>query len=363
MHLRFNQKVSLHKLLVFLLFLLFLASYAKSSLGSQLQVKGNGTSIATNSSAFSESNFTDFGVVFNEDVSVSANQLQRTFVLTNTGSTALVISDIKLEDEKNFFNITTNAVGTLNPNDSANLTINFNSHAFGLAFAEVVIESNDPNGPFRFFIKANNIECNSFKCFGKSPDDPTVCNGKGQCLAQNVCSCQSLYVGTNCQTPVRWSDGTTVAKASFDFTPRIFIGPELTDPNEVYQIKIRIDSKTIFPGTKGISIAVFSSPPSDISHDLGQLPNEYGYISSTGQTFSNGVLDTYGSAYGVGDIILIEYDVPNNTLNYAVQKSGQSTFVPQGSGPAFIGLSPAAGKTLHLGLSVTCFGYCEFQFV
>ncbi|WP_288368809.1 DUF1573 domain-containing protein [uncultured Roseivirga sp.] len=353
-----NQKKILHKLLVFTVFLIPFTEEFQP----QLELAGNNASIASGSRTVSEANFTDFGITYNKTVSVNENQIERTFVLTNTGNSDLVISEIRLDDDRNFFEITTNAEGTLAPNESANLTINYTSHSFGLAFAEVIIESNDSNGPFRFFVRALNIECNSLKCFGTLADDANACNGKGTCLADDVCSCVSLYTGTQCQTAIRWSDGTLVAKAGFDFTPRIFIGPELNDPNQVYSIKIRIDGLTIFPGSKGISIGL-GTLPSDMAHDIGANANEYGFLSTTGEKFSNNALTAFGAAYGVGDTILIEYDAPNNKLSYAVQKAGTPAFVPQGSGPAFTITTPENGESLYLLLSVTCFGSCEFQYV
>jgi hypothetical protein len=353
---RISRRTHLPKLLFLITLLIPLA---ETKVDGRLEVYGNFLTIAANNSSFSADNYTDFGTVFNRTASVDYTQLSRTFVLVNGGSSNLVISEIRLEDEQNFFDITTSAVGTLSPNESAELVINFNSRAFGLAFAEVVIESNDPNGSFRFFIRAKNVECNSTKCFGKLPSDPTVCNSFGTCIGQNTCSCAPLYAGTNCQTPIRWNDGNTLVQAGHDFSPRITIGPELTDPNEVYRIKVAINKLSLFQDTE-VSIGVGSSPPGDLAHDIGQIDREYGYLSS-GRLYSNGVHSDYGIGYGEGDVVLIIYDLPQNKLSFAVKKAGTHEFLPQGE--AFTGLIARPGKSLHLMLSLTCFGECELELV
>jgi hypothetical protein len=329
---------------------------------AQLNVSGNGNEISRFSASFRSDNFTNYGAVFNTADDVDANQLSKTFTIENDGDADLEITNIHLVDAHSFFDITSTTSATLAQGETLDLTIHFNAHKFGVGFARVVIESNDAGGEFFFYIKAKNIFCdNSFECFGRPSEDPSVCSGNGTCTAANTCDCDPLITGTNCQIPIRWSTGDIVASASFDFTPRVFIGPRLSDPNAVYEIKVSINALDNFPGSLGISIGLLNVPAPDMVHNIGTFAGEYGYVSSTGETFARGSIREYGASFDQGDIVHVIYDAPNENLIFALQKQGSANVMSQGV--AFTSTEVFSGKKLHFGMSVTCFGACEFEFV
>jgi hypothetical protein len=57
---------------------------------------------------------------------------------------------------------------------------------------------------------------------------------------------------------------------------------------------------------------------------------------------------------------MLEYDAPNKTISFYLQKKGTNEFVLQGGGPAFTQVdfgtkNPTFGMTFH------CFGSCEYE--
>ena len=52
----------------------------------------------------------------------------------------------------------------------------------------------------------------SYTCFGKGYNVPTVCSGNGVCSSQDVCDCQSPYVGLNCDV----NPSTTINRSWFN---------------------------------------------------------------------------------------------------------------------------------------------------
>jgi hypothetical protein len=48
---------------------------------------------------------------------------------------------------------------------------------------------------------------NTLSCFGKRPDDPQVCNSKGNCTQKDVCHCFPGFVGQQCEQPAN-NNGT-----------------------------------------------------------------------------------------------------------------------------------------------------------
>lgn len=212
------------------------------------------------------------------------------------------------------------------------------------------------------FFVSSNIE-NDITCFGVSDTDPFVCSGNGQCVAPDGCQCSALSQGTLCQIPIRWGDGTTTVSSSFDFSSRLFIGSELSDPNAVYSIAIKINEQTLLQQSRGTSIGLIQTPSPDTSHDVGFLSREWGYLNN-GQKFSQNLAQAFGDPYGVGDTILMKFDYSNETLSFYLKKAGETDFVLQGGGPAFSGVSvESSSKGLSLALSVTCFGSCNYQIV
>ncbi|NVK82972.1 MAG: hypothetical protein HWE21_01555 [Cytophagia bacterium] len=356
-----SSKKTTHKSNRLLLVLVFMLLYLNAFAQAQLSVLGNGNEIRRFSASFQSDNYTNYGVVFNEEDDVDANQISKTFTIENNGNEDLEITNISLVDAHNFFDITTNTTATLEQGESQDLTINFNANKFGVGFARVIIDSDDPDGEFFFYIKAKNILCDgSFDCYGVSANDPTACSGNGTCIAANTCECVDLVTGTNCQIPLRWSNGKLTASASFDFDPRIFYGPEISDPNNVYEFRIRINAIDIFPGSLGISVGLFNDPPPDPTHDIGYYGNEYGYLGGTGQKFFSGDSEPYGDKFSKDDIVTIIYDAPNQELFFTVQRPGLPVAE---QGLAYSGVQTVVGKSLYMGLSVNCFGNCQFEIV
>lgn len=324
---------------------------------AQIEVSGNGNAISNGSFTFSTDNFTDFGAVFNTPDEVDVNQQEKTFTITNNGDADLVISDISLVDVKSYFDITTNATGTITSGNSADLVINFNSHAFGLGFAEVRITNNVTSEPYTFFISAKNIACESGECFGVAEDAVNVCSGRGTCVSKDVCECEATVGGINCQTPYRWDDGSLTVTRNLDFTPQLIIGTELDDQS-VHEVIVEIKTSSKFPGSQGVTFGLVNNPPSDTNHPIGVYGLEYGYISN-GKRIADNNQASYGDTFDVGDQIKLIYDGPNNTLSFAVKKSGETEFTLQGDGSAFSDLD-FGDSNPAFAISFQCLGGCEY---
>ena len=181
-------------------------------------------------------------------------------------------------------------------------------------------------------------------------------------------TCDALEGGENCEIDYQFVSGGATATAGFDFQPRIFLTNMVIDPAYDYSMKIQIESLTIFPGSKGISLGLVRVKDNgeiygDLAHDIGQQANEYGYISTTGEKFSDGTLSAFGSGYAVGDVLLLEYKAADQSLNYSLQKSGAGSFDKQGGGAAFTGVEPGSGDALAVALSLTCFGTCNLTII
>lgn len=337
---------------------LYFCSLNASFAQAQLAVSGNSRVINNGNESFTTSNFTDFGVAINKSIDVSANQINRTFILFNTGNADLNVSNIALYDPLNFFNIEKNATGIIGAGQTAELSINFNSHQFGTAYARVTIQSNDANGDFTFFIRGVNAECNTNNCWGFEETDQNVCGGNGNCIAKDVCQCSDGYTGTNCQTPILWEDGTVTQTRQFDFSQHIVVGPELSDPKAVYTIDVKINSSDHFPSSKGYSFGVISVPPNDLTHEVGDDAYEYGYLAS-GELLNDGIMHSFGNPIDVGDTFRTVYDAISKTITYYVQKGSQGDFVLLGDGPAFTNVQPKPHTILKFATSVRCFGFCS----
>ncbi|WP_305983281.1 beta strand repeat-containing protein, partial [Roseivirga thermotolerans] len=181
-------------------------------------------------------------------------------------------------------------------------------------------------------------------------------------------TCDALEGGENCEIDYQFVSGGATATAGFDFQPRIFLTNMIIDPAYDYSMKIQIESLTIFPGSKGISLGLVRVKDNgeifgDLAHDIGQQANEYGYISTTGEKFSDGTLSAFGSGYAVGDVLLLEYKAADQSLNYSLQKSGSGSFDKQGGGAAFTGVESGSGDALAVALSLTCFGDCNLTII
>lgn len=352
-----------HKTMSFVLLMLSLFAGKQAFAQAQIEVSGTGNVISNGSFSFDETNFTDFGAVFNAPDDVDANQVEKTFTITNNGDADLIISDISIEDQKSYFDITTNATGTITAGNSADLVINFNSHAFGLGFALVKITNNVTNEPYTFYISAKNIECESGECFGVADDAANVCSGRGTCVSKDVCECEATFGGTNCQTPYRWDDGSLTLTSNLDFSPKLVVGSEL-GADAVHEVIVHLKKSPQFPGTLGPNFGLIANPPENTAHPLGTRSNEYGYIANGNKVTDDktGLGDAFGDAFEEGDEIKLIYDGPNNTLSFALKKDGETEFTLQGGGPAFTNLD-FGNKKPAFAMSFQCFGGCEYDIV
>lgn len=158
-----------------------------------------------------------------------------------------------------------------------------------------------------------------------------------------------------------WQDGKTTYRLGFSFNSHIVRGPEVPDTNGVYEFDIEISNLDLFPTDGTISTGMISRPAADYVHKVGLYPNEYGYLSISGNKYSNDNEEAFGTGYEAGDHIRTRYDAPNQTLDFYLKKEGESEFILQGSGHAFENVQVATGGILHFGVSVKCIGNCTFN--
>ena len=208
------------------LLLLFMGNYSSPDIA----VSGNGNAITHNNFQYSETNHTDFGL-FKGNFPASQQTIDlgvRTFTVANNGSATLSITNVQVVNYSSNlaeFAITQNLPASISTGSSANLIVKYTRKAFGVGFAAVKITTNDPDTPeFTLYLKAenqfcadcfntqqsgascescasgyfNHPDCDQYQCFGKDPDDSTVCTGRGTCIGPDQCDCQPQFTGPQC---------------------------------------------------------------------------------------------------------------------------------------------------------------------
>lgn len=157
-----------------------------------------------------------------------------------------------------------------------------------------------------------------------------------------------------------WENGNSVYTWGFSFYTATTLGPEITDSTGIYQFDVAIISVSTFT-SYGLSLGLASVPSEDSVHDIGGLPNEYGYLSVNGNKITNDEKVAFGDSYGAGDTVRVVYDARVQTLDFYLKKNGEGDYTLQGSGHAFENVEPAAGKTLSLGASLQCSSSCSIE--
>ncbi|MEZ4862378.1 MAG: choice-of-anchor D domain-containing protein [Caldilineaceae bacterium] len=106
---------------------------------AEVDVKGNGVSIASGDTTPSPSDHSDFG-----SVNVSSGTVVRTFTIQNTGNAALSVSTPTVSgDHAGDFAITSAPAASVAANDSTTFQITFDPSALGVRTATVSIVNND----------------------------------------------------------------------------------------------------------------------------------------------------------------------------------------------------------------------------
>lgn len=118
----------------------------------EIEVFGNSTSIANNSTTTSESNNTNFS----SDFFVGNAPIEKTFVITNNGSSTLNLTSLLLSASP-YFSISSGlSSSSLSSGQSATFKITFTGTNTGLKTAVVTINNDDTDEPaFNFLISAN----------------------------------------------------------------------------------------------------------------------------------------------------------------------------------------------------------------
>jgi hypothetical protein len=95
---------------------------------------------------------------------------------------------------------------------------------------------------------------------------------------------------------------------------------------------------------------------------LGQDSKSWGYLSSSGQKYTNDSASSYGASYGVNDVIGVAYDADNGTLTFYKNGTSQGqAFTGLNSGPYFPVISDFSGSGTTGCSAVFNFGARPFQ--
>jgi len=129
-----------------------------TTLYKEIDVKGNGISIASGDNTPSLTDHTDFG-----SIAVTGGTVVRTFTIENTGTTSLSISSIIITGtHSSDFVISTAPSTTIAGPGSTTFQITFDPSALGLRTATVTIGNNDSNeGTYTFAIQGTGVNSNS----------------------------------------------------------------------------------------------------------------------------------------------------------------------------------------------------------
>jgi len=122
----------------------------------EIDVSGNGNSIADGDTTPSTADGTDFG-----NADISTGTVDRTFTITNNGDTALNLSGtpiISLAGDTTEFTVTDSPVATIAVGGNDTFTITFDPTSVGAKTATVSIASNDSNeNPYDFTIQGTGV--------------------------------------------------------------------------------------------------------------------------------------------------------------------------------------------------------------
>lgn len=138
----------------------------------EIEVEGNGYSIANGALTPQKSDQTDFGTL-----SVPSAQLIKNFTIANQGTDDLTLLAAQLIDPSHHFTIVEQPSASLAPGQRSRVQIAFTARTLGLSQATVVISSNDSDeAPYTFTIQAyychDAITVNS--AAGDGPDSVAV---------------------------------------------------------------------------------------------------------------------------------------------------------------------------------------------
>lgn len=125
--------------------------------GPEMDIQGDGTSIADGDTSPSTADHTDFGSAL-----VSGGTVVRTFTIENTGSAALDLtagSPFVFLTGSTDFSLTATPSGTIGAGSSTTFNITFDPSAVGTATATVSIANNDADeDPYNFDIQGSGVE-------------------------------------------------------------------------------------------------------------------------------------------------------------------------------------------------------------
>lgn len=171
----------------------------------EINVQGNGTSIASGDTTPSAADDTDFG-----SVSVSSGTNANVFTIQNTGTDALTLTSVTSSDNTQFA-VTGTTSGSIAALGSATFTVTFDPNALGTQTSTITIVSNDADeGTYTFTVQGTGTSTPSF--------------------TQSFSPATILAGGTSTVSFVINNSANAVAATSLDFTDNLPAGLTVASP-------------------------------------------------------------------------------------------------------------------------------------
>jgi hypothetical protein len=152
-----------------------LITASASSAAPEIDVLGNGVSIANGDVTPSLADHTDFG-----SVDVSSGVVARTFTIANVGDDTLTMAEnaVSLSGTgSSHFSIATQPAVSITPSGSATFTITFDPAAVGVLAATVSIANDDSDeNPYEFAIQGTGLGLNQAPIAAAGPDQTVAAN-------------------------------------------------------------------------------------------------------------------------------------------------------------------------------------------
>ncbi|MCB9256007.1 MAG: choice-of-anchor D domain-containing protein [Chitinophagales bacterium] len=293
----------------------------------EIDVQGNGQSIADNDLSPSLSDDTDFGSVL-----VSGGPIVKTYTIFNTGTADLDITS--LSSSNAVFSIGgISPPLSLAPAGSTTFTVSFDPAVTGIASSNILINNNDPNeDSYEFLVQGNGTAIPDIVLSSANPAAPALNLVEG--ANNNVVYAFSLAVSTYDATLTAFdfvSSGTAVSsnftnfKAYYSNDASLNVATDIFLDNETTSLGAGTHSfsgfaQTIANGSTGYIFITCDLPcPSTAGNTL-----QIEALTTANLSFSNG--NKTGSAFASGLHTIVD-DVPINVTGAATSacENGSST--------------------------------------